>query len=232
MTHCLRFALVLVWSFVSFVGVASAVPVTVPNFSFESPAQGSGGVGGGSPTSWTLAGSGGVYRPNSDFSSTNPLPAPADGNQYAFLEAPTSGASASVTSGVLGTVDANTIYTLTAAIGNRNNAVRMADDYLIELLVDGSPVASNTLLDGYSNIPAGTFVDLVAGYQSSVAGGDLSIRLTHSSNDATFRQGAFDNIRLDALQVPEPPSLAIWGLFGLVGCCGTTVWRKRKSLRV
>lgn len=198
----------------------SAAPITVPNYSFEAQVLGSGAVAPGSPTDWLLSGGGGVYYPNGgNFISSGPLAAPADGNQYAYLETATAnpGTVTLTSAASLATVVAGTTYTLTAAIGHRNFDAaggRRPDDYKIELLVDGTPVATNTLSDAHTNIPSGTWVDLSTDFTAISSGGALTIRLTHSSDDATFRQGAFDNIRLDA--VPEPTSLALLGLGGLI----------------
>lgn len=200
----------------------SAAPIAVPNFSFEAQVLGSGGANAGSPTDWVLSGGGGVYHPNgSNFTAVGPLAAPGDGNQYAYLETATGnpGTVTLTSAASLATVVAGTTYTLTAAIGHRNFDAaggRRPDDYKIELLVDGAPVATNTLSDAHTNIPSGTWVDLSTGFTAGASGGSLTIRLSHSSDDATFRQGAYDNIRLDGTVVPEPGSLALIGLGGLL----------------
>ena len=179
-------------------------PITVPNFSFEDGLN-----------NWTKDGGGGTYGGGS-----GELP-PDHGSLYAYLETATAqpGTVTLTSAASLETVSAGWRYTLTAAVGHRNFAEaggRRPDDYLIELLVDGAPVASNTLADGYANIPAAEFVDLSTAFTAGASGGDLTIRLTHSSDDPTFRQGAYDNIRLTAL-VPEPATLALAavGLGGL-----------------
>jgi len=208
-----------------------ASPVTVPNFSFESPAlsPGTNNSGNNGNTTaipgWTILGdSAGVFFPNGNGGLGDPLPAPADGSQYAFLEAPNNSSPTSITTTApVGIVDANTIYTLTTAIGHRDTGSRRPDNYLIELLVDGVPVASNSLLQAHANIPASTFMDLSASFTSPLSGGPvggaLGIRLSHSTDDGTFRQGAFDNVRLDVTSavIPEPCALLVWSLLAGLG---------------
>jgi hypothetical protein len=217
---------------------ASVASPVVPNFSFEDPAQSpgrnnSGGNGNTTAiTGWTISGNGaGVFFPNGNGGLGNPLPAPADGSQYAFLETPNNNSPTSITTTApVGTVAANTIYTLTTAIGHRNTSIRLPDNYLIELLVDGIPVASNSLLNAHTNIQASSFMDLSASFTSpssgSLVGGAMWIRLTHATDDGLFRQGAFDNVRLTASVIPEPSTFLIWSL--LAGLGVGLGWRRRK----
>jgi len=204
-------------------GTAQASLIPIPNHSFEDPILAPGGIDF-THAGWTRNGAGGVFHPNgSNFLSASPLAAPADGNQLAFFESGTANpGSVTLTSAApLTTAIAGFTYTLTAALGHRNLDAaggRRPDDYLIELLLDNTPVASNTLLDAHTNIPSGTWVDLSTAFTPMISGGEFTIRLTHSSDDATFRQGVVDNIRLDA--VPEPSTFALtalgWGaLLGL-----------------
>lgn len=211
---------------------AFAELITVPNFSFEDQDVDPASVITGSPPGWTLVGSGGVFQPdiNQGFVDTLPLSAPAQGDQYAYLETGNAnpGLITLTTDNSLATVSSGTIYTLTAALGHRawnSNGGRRPDDYLIELLVDGIPVASNTLDDAHTNIPEGTWVDLSTSFTAVASGGDLTIRLSHSSSNASvFRQGAFDNIRLEATAaVPEPNTL-----FGMLALFITSFLRRRR----
>ena len=215
--------------------ISGAVPIAVPNYSFQQPAQAAGK--NNSPiTDWTISGNGGgVFFPDGN-GFGNPLPDPALGSQYAYLETPNNNAPSSITTtSPVATVAADTTYTLTAAVGYRNTSNRLPDNYLIELLVDGTPAASNTLDDARSIIPASTFMDLSTSFTSpssgGTVGGALTIRLTHSTDDGTFRQGAYDNIRLTAEPtgsgvIPEPMTMLAVGL-GLAGL-GRYV-RRRKA---
>ena len=203
------------------VSSANAAAIVVPNFSFET-GQGSGGVAG-IPAGWTAAGPAATFHPNgSNFVSVSPLASPADGNVYAFLETGTAnpGLVTLTSAAPLTTTTVGMTYTLTAAIGHRNFDAaggRRPDDYEIELLLDGNPVASNSLSDAYINIASGTWVDLQTSFVAASAG-NLTVRLSHSSDDTTFRQGAFDNIRVDeaSVAIPEPSTTALLGLAGLV----------------
>jgi len=208
------------------VSQASALSIPVTNFSFESPAQAPGGNNSGVITGWTITGNGGgagVFFPNGNGGLGNPLPAPAQGSQYAFLEAATQNSTTSITTtSAVTTVTPGVTYLLTAALGHRNTGARQPDNYLIELLLDGNPVASNSLLDASNVIPASTFVDLSTSFTPATAGA-LTIRLTHSTNDAIFRQGAFDNVRLEAV-LPEPAT----GALALLGA-GALGYRRRRQ---
>lgn len=200
-------------------GSAGAAPIPVPDYSFETGL--SSGAVGGMTASWVFTdGTGGIYHPNgSNFTAVTPLPSPGDRNQYAYLETGTAnpGTVTLTSADPVTTVVSGWQYTLTAALGHRNFDAaggRRPDDYAIQLLLDDIVVAFNTLSDAHTNIPSGTWVDRSASFTAASSGGELKIRLIHSSDDAVFRQGAFDNIRLEA--VPEPGSLALLGLGGLL----------------
>jgi hypothetical protein len=120
-----------------------------------------------------------------------------DGDQTAYCDN-----SAQFTSNVITTTQANTHYTLTVALGNRDVDTRQAGEYLIELLVDDETAASN-FIDGQT-ITLGTFADLSAQFVSTVSGGELKIRLTHTEPGPEFRQGIFDNVRLDTAYAYNP----------------------------
>ena len=197
----------------------SAASITVPNSSFELPslpsgANNNGGNGDSTTiTNWTItapAGNtdNGVYHPASGFSSTNPLPAPADGNQIAYM-VPGAGKTSSITtSASLGTVAANMLYTLTVALGNRNdNLFFDTGTYTIDLLANGVSIAEATKAG--SSISHGTFSDLSATFTSAASGPligeSLTIRLSATAGSASD-EGIFDNVRLTATPVPEPNS--------------------------
>lgn len=203
-------------------------PIAVPNFSFESPAQSagvnnSGGAGNTTAiTGWTVqSGLGGVFFPNGNGGLGNPLPGTANGSQYVFAE---SADNAQVTSFLLtsplGAIEDGT-YTLTVALGHRNTGNRLPDNYRIEILGDNGVLATAELLNALNVIPASSFVDLTVSYKASASdlGKALNLRLTHSTDDGVFRQGAFDNVRLSFLaSVPEPAtaSMALLGMGGLM----------------
>ena len=204
----------------------------MPNFSFESPilsngANNNGGNGDTTTiTSWTItapAGNtdNGVYHPLAGFSSTNPLPAPADGNQIAYLVPGAQNSSSLTTSNSLGTIAANMLYTLTVAVGNRSdNLFFDTGTYKIDILANGVSVGESTLAG--SAIAHGTFSDLSATFTSPASGPLIGESLTvelkaiaGSAND----EAIFDNVRLTATAVPEPSTVAllIGGSAGLIG---------------
>jgi len=216
----------------------SATSITVPNFSFESPAlaDGANNTGGDGNTTaitgWTISNpfntDNGVYHPMAGFTSTDPLPAPADGDQVAYLVPGSEGTASITTSASLGNVGASMIYTLTVALGNRSDQMFFDNGlYTIDLLANGVSVAEANL---NGNLVAhGTFTDLSASFTSpasgAVIGESLTIRLSASSGFSN-NEGIFDNVRLTATPVPEPSSLSLIMLAG-----ATLVSKLKKKLR-
>ena len=214
----------------------SAASIMVPNFSFESPAQTNGANNNGGNgnttaiTNWTISAppsntDNGVYHPLAGFTSTNPLPAPADRNQLAYL-VPGAGNTSSITSSAsLGTVAANMLYTLTVALGNRSdNLFFDTGTYTIDLLANGASVAEATLAG--SAIPHGTFSDLSAVFTSPASGPligeSLTIRLSATAG-SNSDEGIFDNVRLTASPVPEPATSIM-----IVGGMAALAWLRRR----
>src|ERR1700730_57953 len=217
----------------------SAASIMVPSFSFESPAQTNGANNNGGNgnttaiTNWTISAppsntDNGVYHPLAGFTSTNPLPAPADRNQLAYL-VPGAGNTSSITSSAsLGTVAANMLYTLTVALGNRSdNLFFDTGTYTIDLLANGVSVAEATRAG--STITHGTFSDLSATFVSPASGPligeSLTIRLSATAGSAND-EAIFDNVRLTASSVPEPAisTMIIGGMAALVW------WRRRRRV--
>jgi hypothetical protein len=196
-------------------GQVKAALITVANNSFEAPIitvpQGfissTGSVGG-----WTFTGGAqGFANPtmghnfgNSWYgSSPGIIP---DGNQVAWSNGGT------ISQTLSGTLQTNTVYTLSAFVGNRLGV--NFPGYSIGLYAGGNLLASNSGVT-----PAdGTFAPVTVSYTSGISvtpGQALEIRLTSLSG--LQAQTNFDNITLDAASIPEPS--AILGLlgFGLLG---------------
>jgi hypothetical protein len=214
---------------------ANGANITVPNFSFESPAlaNGSNNNGGNGDTTaipgWTItapASSGinnGVYHPALGFTSTNPLPAPADGNQLAYLFPGAAGATSSITTtNSLGLIAANTDYVLTVALGNRNDGIFFdTGTYTIDLLANGVPVAQTNFAGNL--IAHGTFVDVSTSFVSPsfgpLIGESLTIELSATAGSSSD-EGILDNVRLTSSSVPDRGStfglltLSLAALFG------------------
>jgi PEP-CTERM motif. len=212
-----------------FTGSASALSINVVNYSFElDNAGGAGGVVQSVPTGWTqynrVGGSDiGSQNPNnSQFPINNPLASPAQGNQFAYIN--TFDNNPGGISGIyqsVGALQPNTIYTLTVAIGSRADRINTAGT--ISLINGLNPITGTILATG-GGLPAtqGTWEDYTISFQTGASvDGMLTIAL--SSVAAGTIQADFDNVRLDAVAVPEPE---LYGL-ALAGLIGVIVWRRR-----
>jgi hypothetical protein len=200
---------------------AGAVPIAVPNFSFESPAVADGFFSGVTPN-WSLASFSGA-SPNAGAAdptaaryasaggNDGPLPSPAQGGQALLIELVGSTPSSATvkTSAAVATTQTNTVYDLTVAIGNPLGAFALNPGTVgVRLLADGIAVA-NTSFDGATGIPDGTFLDVSLQFLSTVAGQDLTIELFQSKAGATGTSAHFDNVRLEATSVAPPPGSAV-----------------------
>jgi hypothetical protein len=175
-------------------------PVTVTNFSFEqNVAGGAGQLSGNVPTGWTSFNKvgntdiGSQWAGGTDYTVYSPMPAPAAGNQYCFINM----FNPSVTGGIyqdVGLLQPNEVYTLTVAIGSRHD--RINSPGMISLInglnntgvvlasAGGLPATQNTWQD-YS-------VTYITGPSVS---GDLTVELSVVGNGSLI-QADFDNVRL------------------------------------
>jgi hypothetical protein len=222
-----------------------AVPVTVPNFSFEASVLGDGGFDPEPIADWTFTGTyaqAGAYNStNGEFTGTTggPLPAPASGNNFALTNlnrgALPGNEAVSITSAAsLTTVLPLSTYTLTVAMGNRLAGVEVGDTLSIELLVNDVVVPASTLTLLGSSIPGNSFADFTTSFTTGLIdplnGGALKIQIRHSTLAGSgVATGDFDNVRLDVLTIvppaPEPSAFALLGL-GMLALVKQT--RKRK----
>jgi hypothetical protein len=215
-----------------------AVPVSVPNFSFEASALPDGTFDPEPIADWTFAGmylNAGAYNSSdSTFSGTssNPLPAPADGDHFALTNlnrgALPGNNNVSITSATpLTTVLPYSTYTLTVALGNRVFGSEYGDTLSIELLVNDVVVPASTLTFLGSTIPNDSFMDFTTSFTTGaidpLIGGALKIQLRHSTLAGSgVATGEFDNVRLnvetEVPPAPEPTSFALLslGLLALV----------------
>jgi hypothetical protein len=196
---------------------ATATPVTVNNFSFELPDVSGGSVDSGTTPipNWTVSvpGSAGVR----DTTGT-----PSDGTQWGyispffdtdnfFIQRPDSDTA---------TFSSNTTYTLTVDVAY--NSFTPAGVYSVAI-IDPSDNILNT--GGSATLVSSDWttvsVSYTTGPSSPLAGQALRIRLGALSTVSS--QLYYDNVRLDAVPVPEPMS---FGLFGL-GSIGVFAARRR-----
>jgi hypothetical protein len=196
-------------------GQVKAALLTVANNSFETPIvtapsgfiSSTGSVGG-----WTFTGGQqgfadpvAAHNAGGSWYGSSPGIIP-DGNQIAWSNGGT------ISQTLSGTLQTNTVYTLSAFVGNRLSV--NFPGYSIGLYAGGNLLASNSGVT-----PAdGTFAPVTVSYTSGISvtpGQALEIRLTSLSGFQA--QTNFDNITLDAASIPEPS--AILGLlgFGLLG---------------
>ena len=202
-------------------GVVAPVVFSVPNYSFENPAQSNGGYSNNSITSWTIGTDTAVYNAgvqnNTGASYVSSVP---DGAQFAFINADSNSSpydsSNTLTSAVLGTVSGGLTYTLTVAVGNRlDTPLANNGTYTISLLDGGTVLASQTYSG--SSIAPGAWHDLTLAYltPTNVATGNLQVQLGFSTTGYTSGQvsgqGEFDNVRLTS-NAPDTIPTAPTGL--------------------
>ncbi len=186
-----------------------AYSITINNAGFESPATGF--VDANTPTGWTEGGTGGtgVWNLNVVTPYWNE-PAP-EGSQVAFLSdnvsGPGSGSSSTLTQ-LVGSVAANTIYTLSGQVGH---PVPFPTVYTAALLAGTSTAA---MVAGLG--PQGSFAPFTVVFDSSIfpfyVGQPLSIQL-----GSFTAQTAFDDLFLQAEGIPDGGLTALLLGLGLTG---------------
>lgn len=185
---------------------------TVGSLSFEDHPLPADGTSPLSNYGWTqLTGYGAAvpsaWHPASivnDFTSVNPLAAPASGSYVGFIQEPGGGAETP-----LGTIKANTAYTVTVAIGRR--FAEGEGDWSIQLWAGGADGGSTFLNQTFSdqsgvNHPAnGAWANNSVTWNSSanasLVGKNLFVRITNYSGS---RPGTifFDNVRVSGALGP------------------------------
>ena len=195
-------------------GQVKAALLTVANNSFETPVvtapsgsiSSTGLVGG-----WTFAGGAqGFFNPSlgETFSpgfGYGPSPVLPDGNQVAYSNGGT------ISQTLSATLQANTVYTLGAFVGNRLSL--NFPGYNIGLYAGGNLLASNSGVTPADGTFAPVTVSYTSGSSGSLIGQALKISLTSSSGSQTN----FDLITLDASPIPEPSAMLGLLGFGLLG---------------
>lgn len=213
---------------------AKAAPVAVRSHSFESPFKDdTGGFAvhySTPPTGWSkTSGSGtfGVVNPadrnmyaNSDDSGANGgTLANMDGVQVGFVTGKQADPTVIEQTLFMYQVEDNTTYTATVAIGSRTAGTAWENGthgYEFALVTDSGVVSSVT--GSSADWDRGTFNDVSTSFDnvgSTHSGSPLTIRYT-VLGDANGGNADFDNVRLDASIIPEPATLALFGLGGLM----------------
>lgn len=123
------------------------------------------------------------------------------------------------------TVQADTVYTLTAAFSTFvRSAATSTDSAQAQLIADfggaNETVIADTGVQSGAALLLNEFSDFQGvgdstGANAGLVGEDLTIVISLLQNDKALKVAA-DNIRLDATVIPEPGSLALLGLGGLM----------------
>lgn len=208
---------------------SSAVSISVLNYSFEEDIAPNPGVVTSVPTGWTsffqVGGSDiGSQNPDSaKFPINNPLAAPADGNQFVYIN--TFGGNPNGRSGIYQPITdlmPNMTYTLTVAIGSRLDRDNSAGTIS---LVDGFD-HNGTILATGGGLPEtkGTWQDYSISFTTGDVVNDGFLTIVLSTVAADTIQADFDNVRLEAVAVPEPTTAAL-----IAASCGAfLILRRRK----
>jgi hypothetical protein len=229
-----------------FPNAAWADDITVTNFSFENPtvAPDPGYTAYSSIQAWTFGGTtdfSGLQIMSTQYSSAQP--ANSDGYQDAVfnLSSGETGTITYTTSGdssgngaALGTIQSNTNYALTVALGNRLGTGAYGDpgDVYLNLQAgtgtDTSTYATVAQLEVTpGEMPDDAFTDftvtLTAAYilsHPSLLGENLGIQIAATGVDDYENQNNFGNVQLTETSVPEPRTWALIGFGGLVLLAG------------
>ena len=224
---------------------ADATPITVPNASFENPTTPTGGDG--APIAgWMFNSQNGNLYGTSLIANSFTSEGAASGNNYAWMFNDVLGKTNTITSASsLGTIAANTKYTLTVAVGNVAGSDSASNhspgNVAFSLLANGLAFATDTVPNG--TVPDGTFKDFSLSFQTpssgSIIGESLEIQLASLPTSSLGYGPAFDNVTLDATTIaaaPEPPTwaLLISGalILVLVSRRRQDVWRFQASRRL
>ena len=205
--------ILLIGVFGALTGLSQAASVTIQNPGFEAPDLTAGG-----PTWSNDLGTGGGWlnQDNSTNSNQSFIEAiggfSADGAQHIGME---SAWGVGQDTGIV--FQANTRYTLTVAVGNRNANFSPVGNISQYGLVDGiGGIHSSDFVDA-STLPGSAFVDAPALVFDVSAGSPLiGEPVIIGLASAGAGRAHFDNIRLDASTIPEPTTGLLAGLAGLM----------------
>ncbi len=212
-----------------------AVPIAVPNFSFESSTVGAGQTDFNNTPNFALTGfspaifRGDTVRPTTAFTGQNGMYFGSIALDNNDNNAGTPNNSAGqLTSDLLGTFAANTVYTLTVAQASSGTYFGGTINYGFGFVANTTLTA--TAFQDANNLSETAFTDFSATVSTvtnpGLVGQNLRVALLANSTYDFGRSGYFDNVRLNAVSsvVPEPATLALLAL----GLIGATVVRRRK----
>lgn len=220
-------------------GKVAAVEIMIVNAGFESPATGPGTfVTNAPPTGWSAFGSVesfearavGVLNPN----GTTLFSSVPEGNNVGVVflrnsDQTFSGRAAGLQQTLSDTLQLNTSYTLSVAVGNigndsaePHNAFNFSGfpGYRIELLAGGNVIAfnENTVAPGEGGFLT-TTLNYNVGSLHANAGGALGIRLINLDAAAGIEVN-FDDVRLTAVAIPEVSTGSLWLGAAALGALG------------
>ena len=215
---------------------AQGASVLINNHSFETPiVAGDGGfvasgAGTGVFNSWNYVVQNGASF--EDFGIENPgggaytgaagggTPSGANGTNVAFLNQDNSGLFAGIFQNV-GSLQANTQYTMTIAIGQRLDRTNGSIEFGLynaatgatNIWTGGTALATDTEV----STVAGSFQDFTVTFTTgATVSNDIYVAARYTETGANLIQASLDNVRLDATVVPEP-STALLGGLGILG---------------
>ena len=218
-----------------------AAPVTINNYSFETPTLASDGNIVNAPAASGTFNSWGYFKTTGssfqDFGIENPYvanytgatgsgtPLGADGINDCYLNQGITGGVVNIFQDIAILLP-NTTYTLTVAIGQRFDRVNgSATIGLIDTTSgNANPWATGTLLSSITGVSSvnGRFQDFTTTFTTgSSVTGDLYVGAQYVGDGKI--QASVDNFRLDASPVPEPGTMALAALGGM----SLLFWRRR-----
>lgn len=229
----LRSKLAFATAFAAAVITAQGASVLINNHSFETPtlsdvANVNSGAGTGVFNGWNFVTQAGASF--EDFGIENPgggaytgaggngTPSGADGINVAYLNQDNSGLFTGIFQNV-GSLQANTEYTMTIAIGQRLDRVNGSVEFGLYNATTGATDiwATGTALSTATNVSttAGSFQDFSVTFTTgATVSNDLYVAARFTETSANLIQASLDNVRLNA--IPEP-SAAILGGLGVLG---------------
>lgn len=204
---------------------ATALPITVPNASFESNGPVQTSTNPNVLTGWVFNAKGGSAYGSESISSNFLTTGASTGSNAAFINNDWPDVTDTlISSGSLGTIAPLTTYTLTVALENRKTSdtslYGSPGNVSFSLLANGVAFATTTVYNG--TVANGTFQDFTLTYTTgatgSIIGDSLKIQLATLPEEGSAYQPAFDNVTLDGTALPvaqEPvavPEPGTWAL--------------------